>query len=111
MGAEAVHPPANAAPSPAVGVARYTLSSGEHSLEPPGPWRAWWITQAHRNRSRKAPVMKLLFWAVLAIALAANVSTSFAFDGVTQILVSVGTGVVVLGSAAGLYALRDKHAG
>lgn len=55
--------------------------------------------------------MKLLFWAVLAIALAANVSTSFAFDGVTQILVSVGTGVVVLGSAAGLYALRDKHAG
>lgn len=55
--------------------------------------------------------MKSLLWAVLAIALVANVFTSITLSGVTQMLVSIGTGVVVLASAAGLYALRDKHAG
>ncbi|MGY0060203.1 hypothetical protein ACWY4P_27280 [Streptomyces sp. LZ34] len=55
--------------------------------------------------------MKSLLWIALMIALVANVLTSFTFDGVTQILVSVGTGVVVLASAAGLYVLRDKQAG
>jgi hypothetical protein len=55
--------------------------------------------------------MKPLLWGLLTIALVANVSTSFAFNGVTQTLVSVGTGVVVLASAAGLYVLREKHSG
>ncbi|MEU5031090.1 hypothetical protein [Streptomyces milbemycinicus] len=55
--------------------------------------------------------MKSLLWALLTIALVANVFTSITLSGVTQMLVSVGTGVVVLASAAGLYVLRDKHSG
>ncbi|MFI6087512.1 hypothetical protein [Streptomyces sp. NPDC051218] len=55
--------------------------------------------------------MKPLLWLVLALALVTNVSTSFAFDGVQQVLISVGTGVVTLGSAAALFLLREKRQG
>lgn len=53
--------------------------------------------------------MKALLWLVLAIALVANVSTSFAFDGVQQVLISVCTGVVTLGSGVALFLMREKH--
>ncbi|MEU9797279.1 hypothetical protein AB0E27_43245 [Streptomyces sparsogenes] len=55
--------------------------------------------------------MKSLLWAVLTIGLAVNASTSFVFDGLQQLLISLVTGLLVLGSAAGLYVLRDKHSG
>ncbi|MFD4987733.1 hypothetical protein [Streptomyces sp. NPDC058374] len=53
--------------------------------------------------------MKPLLWILLVAALAANVSTSFAFEGVTQIVVSVGTGLVVLACAGGLSAIRIRE--
>ncbi|MDL4773388.1 MULTISPECIES: hypothetical protein [Thermomonosporaceae] len=52
--------------------------------------------------------MKSLLVLVLIAAIAVNVSTSFAFDGALQIIVSVGTGVIAIGSAAGLFLLRNK---
>jgi hypothetical protein len=52
--------------------------------------------------------MKALLWLTLVLALGVNVSTSFAFDGVQQVLVSVPTGVVALLAAAGLFATRTK---
>ncbi|GAA2583662.1 hypothetical protein ACWCO0_13960 [Streptomyces tubercidicus] len=54
--------------------------------------------------------MKALLWCVLVVAVLFNVSTSFAFDGVRQVLFSVGSGVVVLGSAVGLFLMRTKRA-
>ncbi|MBO1337595.1 hypothetical protein J3486_41045 [Streptomyces sp. VRA16 Mangrove soil] len=48
--------------------------------------------------------MKPLLWLVLSAAIIVNVSTSFAFDGVQQVLISVGTGVAAIGSAALLIA-------
>lgn len=57
---------------------------------------------------RKDPLMKSLLVLVLIAAIAVNVSTSFAFDGALQIIVSVGTGVIAIGSAAGLFLLRNK---
>ncbi|MEU8780798.1 hypothetical protein [Streptomyces sp. NPDC048637] len=53
--------------------------------------------------------MKALLWFVLVVAVAFNVTTSFAFDGVQQVLVSVGSGVVVIGSAVGLFLMRTKR--
>lgn len=53
--------------------------------------------------------MKPSLWIVFALALVTNVSTSLAFDGVKQVLISVGTGVVTLGSAAALFLLREKR--
>ncbi|MER5259273.1 hypothetical protein [Streptomyces sp. NPDC002855] len=58
----------------------------------------------------KGPATKALLWLVLAITLAADVSTSFAFDGVRQVLISVCTGAVMLGSGVALFLLREKHA-
>lgn len=54
--------------------------------------------------------MKALLWLVLAISLVVNVSTSFAFDEVQQVLISVGTGVATLGSGVALFLMREKHA-
>ncbi|WP_326619460.1 hypothetical protein OG863_19215 [Streptomyces decoyicus] len=53
--------------------------------------------------------MKALLWCVLCIAVVVNVSTSFAFDGVQQVLISVASGVVVIGSGAGLFLTRTKR--
>ncbi|GGV30763.1 hypothetical protein GCM10010277_13960 [Streptomyces longisporoflavus] len=53
--------------------------------------------------------MKAMLWLVLAIALVANVSTSFAFDGVQQVLISVCTGVATLGSGTALFLMRERH--
>ncbi|MEU6394766.1 hypothetical protein [Streptomyces sp. NPDC046939] len=52
--------------------------------------------------------MKALLWLLLAAATAANISTSFAFDGVKQIAVSLSTGAVVIGAAACLALLRHR---
>ncbi|MFJ2774514.1 hypothetical protein [Streptomyces sp. NPDC087300] len=54
--------------------------------------------------------MKALLWLVLAAALVVNVSTSFAFDGVRQVLISAGTGVVALGTGVGLFLTRRRDA-
>ncbi|ATL28176.1 hypothetical protein [Streptomyces formicae] len=54
--------------------------------------------------------MKALLWLVLAAALVVNVMTSFAFDGVQQVLISVGTGVVALGTGVSLYLTRRRDA-
>lgn len=54
--------------------------------------------------------MKALLWCVFCLALLVNVTTSFAFDGVQQVLISVGTGVVVIGSGVGLFVMRKKRA-
>ncbi len=53
--------------------------------------------------------MKPLLWLLLVVALVVNVSTSFVWDGLTQVAVSIPTGVVFLGSAVGLWLLRDKQ--
>ncbi|MFC6879103.1 MULTISPECIES: hypothetical protein [Actinomadura] len=53
--------------------------------------------------------MKPVLWFVLAVAIAVNVSTSYAFDGATQIVISVVTGVFAIGSAAGLFLLRGDR--
>ncbi|MCL7495618.1 MULTISPECIES: hypothetical protein [Streptomyces] len=53
--------------------------------------------------------MKALLWCVLCIAVVVNVSTSFAFDGVQQVLISVASGVVVIGSGVGLFLKRTKR--
>ncbi|MEU8681119.1 hypothetical protein [Streptomyces sp. NPDC048611] len=53
--------------------------------------------------------MKALLWFVLVVAVAFNVTTSFAFDGVQQVLVSVGSGIVVIGSAVGLFLRRTRR--
>ncbi|MFE1177388.1 hypothetical protein [Streptomyces sp. NPDC058773] len=53
--------------------------------------------------------MKALLWFVLLVAVTVNVSTSFAFDGVQQVLISVGSGVVVIGSGVGLFLMRGKR--
>ncbi|MEV0323508.1 hypothetical protein ACIBKX_06845 [Streptomyces sp. NPDC050658] len=52
--------------------------------------------------------MKALLWLVLAVALVVNVSTSFAFDGVQQVLISVGTGVATIGSGVALFLMRER---
>ncbi|MEV5982762.1 hypothetical protein [Streptomyces sp. NPDC052114] len=54
--------------------------------------------------------MKALLWSVLVVALAVNVSTSFAFDGVQQALISVVTGVVTLGAGVTLFLTRRRDA-
>ncbi|MFI0716355.1 hypothetical protein [Streptomyces inhibens] len=53
--------------------------------------------------------MKALLWFVLTVALVVNVSTSFAFDGVQQVLISVTSGVVLIASAVGLFLMRGKR--
>ncbi len=53
--------------------------------------------------------MKPLLWLLLVVALIVNVSTSFLWDGLTQVMVSVPTGVVFLGSAVALWLMRDKQ--
>ncbi|MFE7540145.1 hypothetical protein [Streptomyces platensis] len=53
--------------------------------------------------------MKALLWCVLVLSLLFNVATSFAFDGVQQVLVSVGSGIVVIGSGVGLFLMRTKR--
>ncbi|MCQ4214534.1 MULTISPECIES: hypothetical protein [Streptomyces] len=52
--------------------------------------------------------MKPLLWLILAAALITNVSTSFALDGVQQVLVSIGTGVATLTAAGVLFATRRR---
>ncbi|MEU7582695.1 hypothetical protein AB0B50_34520 [Streptomyces sp. NPDC041068] len=54
--------------------------------------------------------MKALLWTVLLIALAVNVSTSFVFDGAQQALISVGTGVLALGTGVTIYLTRRRDA-
>ncbi|WP_447039456.1 hypothetical protein [Streptomyces sp. DSM 118878] len=55
--------------------------------------------------------MRPLLWLVFSLALATNVLLSFTpWDGVTRVLMSVGTGVVVLSAGAGLYAMRRRDA-
>ncbi|MCP9959876.1 MULTISPECIES: hypothetical protein [Streptomyces] len=53
--------------------------------------------------------MKVLLWLLLVAAVAANVSTSFAFDGGKQVALSVSTGGIALASAACLFLTRDKR--
>lgn len=53
--------------------------------------------------------MKSLLWVVLVVALGVNVSTSLAFDGVLQVLLSVLTGVVTIGCVVGLLMLRRQR--
>ncbi|MEW2162342.1 hypothetical protein AB0912_05005 [Streptomyces sp. NPDC007084] len=53
--------------------------------------------------------MKPLLWLLLVVALIVNVFAGLLGDGMTQAAVSVPAGVVFLGSAAGLWLLRDKR--
>ncbi|MGI5350809.1 hypothetical protein ACQEU8_21910 [Streptomyces sp. CA-250714] len=54
--------------------------------------------------------MKSLLWLVLAACVVANVFLSLAGPGgATQIVLSVLTGLGVLGSGAGLWVLRDRR--
>ncbi|MFE0102758.1 hypothetical protein [Streptomyces sp. NPDC059009] len=53
--------------------------------------------------------MKALLWLILTAALAVNVATSFAFDGVQQALISVGTGVTALASGITLFVTRERR--
>ncbi|MFF3646100.1 hypothetical protein [Streptomyces sp. NPDC002564] len=52
--------------------------------------------------------MKVLLWLVLTAAVAVNVSTSLAFEGVRQVLISTGTGVVALATAVTLFLTRRR---
>ncbi|GAA2290345.1 hypothetical protein OKJ48_34175 [Streptomyces kunmingensis] len=53
--------------------------------------------------------MKALLWLILSVALIVNVSTSFAFDGVQQVLISVGTGLAALASGVVLFVTRRRR--
>ncbi|MBC9713411.1 hypothetical protein H9Y04_12605 [Streptomyces sp. TRM66268-LWL] len=53
--------------------------------------------------------MKPLLWPLLVVALVVNVSSNFLWESVPQVAVSAPSGVVFLGSALGLYLLRDKQ--
>ncbi|NGO79501.1 hypothetical protein G6045_28175 [Streptomyces sp. YC504] len=63
----------------------------------------------HRPPTTSESVMKPLLWLLLVVALIVNVSTSFLWEGLTQVAVSIPTGVLFLGSAVGLWLLRDKQ--
>ncbi|WP_327352128.1 hypothetical protein [Streptomyces sp. NBC_01304] len=52
--------------------------------------------------------MKALLWVLLTASVLFNVSTSFISSGVTQVLLSIPSGLVVIGSAVGLWLLRDR---
>ncbi|MGW7294316.1 hypothetical protein ACWGIB_18250 [Streptomyces xiamenensis] len=53
--------------------------------------------------------MKPLLWCVLLLALIVNLSVNFVIDeGALQILLSVCSGVVLIGSGIGLWMLRDR---
>ncbi|MFB7912503.1 hypothetical protein [Streptomyces sp. NPDC056061] len=54
--------------------------------------------------------MKSLLWTALVAALAANVFASLGMprEG-AQIVLSVVSGVIVLGAGAGLWMLRERH--
>lgn len=54
--------------------------------------------------------MKFALWLVLALAAIVNVSSSFAFSGTEQILISSVTGITAIGAATGLYLTRDRRA-
>ncbi|QQC93373.1 MULTISPECIES: hypothetical protein [Streptomyces] len=49
---------------------------------------------------------KPLLWALLAVAVPVNVSSSFLFGGMRETLVSVASGLLTLASAAALYLTR-----
>ncbi|MFI9628690.1 hypothetical protein [Streptomyces sp. NPDC052042] len=53
--------------------------------------------------------MKSLLWTVLALALAANVLANVGLrQESTQMVLSITSGLIVLGSAAGLWRLRVR---
>ncbi|WP_335939168.1 hypothetical protein [Streptomyces sp. PTD5-9] len=53
--------------------------------------------------------MKSLLWIVLVAALAANVFASFGVpEESTHLVLSIASGLVVLGSGTGLWMLRDR---
>ncbi|MGH4032849.1 hypothetical protein ACQB60_28385 [Actinomycetota bacterium Odt1-20B] len=53
--------------------------------------------------------MKALLWLILVTALTVNIATSFAFDGVQQALISVGTGVAALAAGITLVVTRERR--
>ncbi|GAA0930598.1 hypothetical protein V2J94_47665 [Streptomyces sp. DSM 41524] len=53
--------------------------------------------------------MKSLLWLVLALAAIVNVASSFAFDGIEQILISSVTGLTAIASATALYLTRARR--
>ncbi|MGI5167890.1 hypothetical protein ACQEU3_26425 [Spirillospora sp. CA-253888] len=67
------------------------------------------IVEGTRTPTKEGHPMKALLWIVLTIAITINAATSFAFDGATQILVSVVTGVLVIASGVGLFLMREDH--
>ncbi|MFE1953054.1 MULTISPECIES: hypothetical protein [Streptomyces] len=54
--------------------------------------------------------MKALLWLTLALAVIVNVFTSFAFEGVQQVLISVPTGLVAITAAVALFLTRRRTA-
>ncbi|WP_409239332.1 hypothetical protein [Streptomyces sp. PA5.6] len=54
--------------------------------------------------------MKALLWLVLAAAIAINVSTGFALDGVQQVLASAATSVTALAAATSLLLTHRRRA-
>ncbi|MER7989958.1 hypothetical protein ABTY53_30865 [Streptomyces noursei] len=53
--------------------------------------------------------LKALLWILLVTAIVTNVSTSFAFEGAKQVVISVSTGSVVIASAVCLFLTRNKR--
>jgi hypothetical protein len=53
--------------------------------------------------------MKALLWLILGIAVIVNASTSIAFDGVQQILISIATGLAALAAGTFLFVTRRRH--
>ncbi|MFE3649684.1 MULTISPECIES: hypothetical protein [unclassified Streptomyces] len=53
--------------------------------------------------------LKALLGCALVLAVVVNVATSFAFDGVQQVVISVGTGSVAIASAAALFLMRERR--
>ncbi|MFD0414826.1 hypothetical protein [Streptomyces sp. NPDC127108] len=54
--------------------------------------------------------MKAVLWLVLALGVVVNAFSSFTFSGATEIVVSVITGVAVIGSITALVLTREKQA-
>lgn len=57
--------------------------------------------------------MRALLWLLLAVGVVANVfvTTFSGYTGVVEVLASVGTGAVFIGSGVGLWLTRARDAG
>lgn len=79
-------------------------------MEGAGCGRALWRHRPTEGPYPEGTAMKALLWLTLALAVIVNVFTSFAFEGVQQVLISVPTGLVAITAAVALFLTRRRTA-